>query len=85
MSEIGHEINNPNNYIRLNSQNLFALWTDMRAVLDSIADTRSDLEFQGIPYETARGMIEDLLNGVVEGSRRIEKLLVRSAGLRPRR
>jgi PAS domain S-box-containing protein len=76
MSEIGHEINNPNNYIRLNSQNLIALWKDMRAALDSIAKARTDLEFQGIPYETAAGMVEELLNGVVDGSRRIEKLLI---------
>ena len=76
MSEVGHEVNNPNNYIRLNSQNLFALWTDLRAVLDSVAEDRSDLKFQGIPYETARGLIGDLLKGVIEGSKRIERLLV---------
>jgi len=76
MSEIGHEINNPNNYIRLNSQNLIALWTDIKTALDSIADTRTDLNFQGIPYNTAAGMVEELLHGVVDGSRRIEKLLI---------
>jgi len=76
MSEVGHEVNNPNNYIRLNSQNLVALWTDMRGVLDSVAEERSDLKFQGIPYEMARGMVGDLLQGVIEGSKRIDRLLV---------
>jgi signal transduction histidine kinase len=75
MSAVGHEVNNPNNFIRLNSQNLMALWTDMRPALDSLAEQRPDLTLQGIPYETARGMIGSLLQGVIEGSRRIEKML----------
>lgn len=76
ISAIGHEINNPNNYIRLNAQNLAALWKDMRPVLDSIAKERPELKFQGIQYKAAADLIDDLLHGVIEGSRRIEKLLV---------
>ncbi|HVP18700.1 MAG TPA: ATP-binding protein, partial [Spirochaetia bacterium] len=73
---IGHEINNPNNFIRLNSQNLAGFWKDIRAALDSVVETKPGLKFRGIPYETARGMVDDLLNGTIEGSRRIERLLV---------
>ncbi|HTX72274.1 MAG TPA: PAS domain S-box protein, partial [Rectinemataceae bacterium] len=76
MSEVGHEVNNPNNYIRLNSQNLLELWTDVRSVLDAASETRPDLKLHGVPYDTARGMVGDLLQGVLEGSRRIERLLV---------
>lgn len=76
ISGIGHEINNPNNYIRLNAQNLAALWKDMRPVLDSLAEERSGLMLQGIQYAAAASMIDDLLQGVIEGSRRIERLLI---------
>jgi signal transduction histidine kinase len=73
---IGHEINNPNNFIRLNSQNLAGFWKDIRTALDTVVRTGPGLKFRGIPYETARGMVDDLLKGIVEGSRRIERLLV---------
>ncbi|HTZ50478.1 MAG TPA: response regulator [Spirochaetia bacterium] len=73
---IGHEINNPNNFIRLNSQNLAGFWKDIRTALDSVVEARPGLKFRGIPYETARGMVDDLLEGIIEGSRRIERLLV---------
>ncbi len=73
---IAHEINNPNNYIRLNSQNLKELWQDIRWILDQAAAAGGGLEIHGIPYEAARTMVEDLLSGIGEGSKRIEKLLV---------
>ena len=76
VSGIGHEINNPNNFIRLNSQNLAGFWKDIRAALDTAVRTRPGLKLRSIPYETARGMVDDLLEGIAEGSRRIERLLV---------
>ena len=75
VSGIAHEINNPNNFIRLNSQNLKELWGDVRQILDQ-AGEKEDLVLHGIPLETAKGMVEDLLGGIEEGSKRIEKLLV---------
>ena len=73
---IGHEINNPNNFIRLNSQNLSGFWKDIRTALDSAVVAKPGLKLRSIPYESARGMVDDLLKGIIEGSRRIERLLV---------
>jgi PAS domain S-box-containing protein len=73
---IAHEINNPNNFIRLNSQNLQEIWKDIRCILDEDAAREEGLAIHGIPYETVRGMVEDLMGGIGEGSKRIEKLLV---------
>ena len=73
---IAHEINNPNNYIRLNSQNLKELWPDIRRILDEAAAAEGGLDIHGIRYEAARAMVEDLLSGIGEGSKRIEKLVV---------
>jgi hypothetical protein len=76
VSGIAHEINNPNNFIRLNSQNLKEFWGDMRTILDAAAGADGPLSLHGIPWETARGMVDDLLQGIGEGSKRIEKLLL---------
>jgi PAS domain S-box-containing protein len=75
VSGIAHEINNPNNFIRLNSQNLREFWGDIRTIMDA-ADAGGPLSLHGIPWETARGMVDDLLGGIGEGSSRIEKLLL---------
>ncbi len=76
VSGIAHEINNPNNFIRLNSQSLMELWRDIRTILDQAAEKDGDLALHGIPLQTAQGMVEDLLGGIEEGSKRIEKLLL---------
>jgi PAS domain S-box-containing protein len=76
VSGVAHEINNPNNYIRLNAQNLREFWPDIRSLLDQAAGAEQGLSLRGIPYSMARGMVEDLLRGIEEGSKRIEKLVV---------
>jgi hypothetical protein len=76
VSGIAHEINNPNNFIRLNSQNLREFWGDIRTILDATTGPGGSLSLHGIPWETARGMVDDLLGGIGEGSNRIEKLLL---------
>src|SRR5208283_2805574 len=35
-----------------------------------------ELALHGIPYSAARGMVDELLGGIDEGSKRIEKLLL---------
>ena len=75
VSGIAHEINNPNNFIRLNVQNLKEFWLDLRSILHQAGTTDGSPSLHGVPIETARGMVEDLLSGIEEGSKRIEKLL----------
>jgi PAS domain S-box-containing protein len=76
VSGVAHEIKNPNNFIRLNSQNLKELWRDMRSILGQAAEKEGDLAIRGIPYDEVRDMVDDLLAGIEEGSKRIEKLVV---------
>ncbi|HTP12634.1 MAG TPA: ATP-binding protein, partial [Bacteroidota bacterium] len=76
VSGIAHEIHNPNNYIRLNSQTLKKFWGDIRSVLSDAAAKPGGLMLHSVPYDEARTMIEELLAGIEEGSARIEKLLL---------
>ena len=76
VSGIAHEINNPNNFIRLNAQNLKKIWPDVRSILGRSAEADPDLTLGGVSFMTAREMVGDLLAGIEAGSNRIEKLVV---------
>jgi PAS domain S-box-containing protein len=76
VSGIAHEINNPNNFILLNSQNLKEFWRDIRPVLEQRAGGEDGFDLHGLPFETARGMVEDLMTGIEEGSKRIARLVL---------
>ena len=79
VSGIAHEINNPNNYIRLNVQNLQALWPDISATLVAASADR-ELKLGGLAARDALPLVEGALRGVEEGSRRIEKLVAALRG-----
>jgi signal transduction histidine kinase len=76
VSGIAHEINNPNNFILLNSQNLKELWQDIRPVLEQKAGEADSFDLHGLPFPTARAMVEDLMTGIEEGSKRIARLVL---------
>ena len=69
-----HELNNPNSFIRLNSKNLAAFWRDAAAILDKVASSSTGLSLKGIPYERARELIGKMIDGIISGSDRIERI-----------
>jgi signal transduction histidine kinase len=73
---IAHEINNPNNFIRLSVENLSEFWNDIQKLLEQEKSDESDLVLKGIPYDTAKEMIDSLIESILQGSQRIEKLIV---------
>jgi PAS domain S-box-containing protein len=75
VSGIAHEINNPNNFIRLNTWNIRQLWGDIRPILHEAGVQHEGLSFHNISCDAAIPMIESLLAGIEEGSQRIDKLL----------
>jgi PAS domain S-box-containing protein len=75
VSGIAHEINNPNNFIRLNTWNIRELWRDIRPILHQAAMEQEGLSLRNIPCDAAITMVEDLIAGIEEGSKRIDKLL----------
>jgi signal transduction histidine kinase len=74
-SGIAHEINNPNNYLLANAQFLEGAWPDIRHTLQDHADRNPDLTIGGLPVQEAFRDIPQLLQSLIEGSRRIKSIV----------
>ena len=75
VSGIAHEINNPNAFIRLNTGNMRQLWGGMRSIILEAGAQDEGLSLHNIPYAEAIPMVEEMLDGIEEGSKRIDRLL----------
>jgi PAS domain S-box-containing protein len=75
VSGVAHEINNPNNYIRLNSENLSDVWDELRPVLDEHAAGQEGFSIRGIPYDELCHQVNRLISGIGEGAERIAAIV----------
>ena len=75
VSGVAHEINNPNNFILLNSDNLSDVWSDLIPFLDKYAEDQGDFMIAGLMYSEIRDEVSMMINGVKEGSQRIKKIV----------
>jgi polar amino acid transport system substrate-binding protein len=74
-SGIAHEINNPNTYILSSAQTLADAWTESKIVLDEYYEENGDFSLGGIPYSTMREMLPSLNSRILDGSRRIGRII----------
>lgn len=75
VSGVAHEVNNPNNYIMLNSQLLSRMWKGAIPILEAYYREHGDFLLGGLRYEQARGRISGLFDSVLEGSERIKRIV----------
>lgn len=75
VSGVAHEINNPNNFILLNSNNLLDIWKDLRNYLDIKLENEGDFFLAGLPYSEISNDISPLILGISEGAQRIKKIV----------
>lgn len=75
VSGVAHEINNPNNFIMANAQLLSASWEDVRKVLREYHREHGDFLLGGIPFSELDDLSPQLLNEIVDGSRRINQIV----------
>ena len=75
ISGVAHEINNPNNYIRLGAENLSEFWQDISLFLKIMDKEHGPLSFRGVSLSTADEMIDSMIHDLYDGSVRIEKLI----------
>lgn len=75
VSGVAHEINNPNNYIVLNSQSLQGMWCDVAPVLDAFAKENPDYAVSGLAYRDLGKEIPGMLKGIADGALRIKHIV----------
>jgi len=75
VSGIGHEINNPNNFVMLNVPVLKGAWESAVPVLDEYHREHPDFRVRGIPFADARRMIPELLEDILAGAGRIKRIV----------
>ncbi|GEM_PF-1154702 len=74
-SGIAHEINNPNTYIMSSAQTLSQAWREAVMVLDEYHEENGEFAIGGLPYSTLREMLPALNARVLDGSRRIGRII----------
>jgi PAS domain S-box-containing protein len=75
VSSVGHEINNPNNFIMLNAPLLKEAWQHVLPILDEYYEKDRDFTIGTVRYPEMRDRIPRLLSGISEGSKRISEIV----------
>jgi signal transduction histidine kinase len=75
VSGVAHEINNPTNFITLNTPVLKEAWQGTRPVLDEYYQAHGDFEVGRFYYSELREWMEQLFDGVTEGAERITRII----------
>ncbi|MGA2227149.1 MAG: ATP-binding protein, partial [Syntrophobacteraceae bacterium] len=72
---IAHEIHNPNNFILLNAPVLKMAWESTFRRLDEYAEENGDFLIGKLPYSRAKTYIPALVDGIIEGAKRIKTIV----------
>lgn len=75
VSGVAHEINNPNNFIKLNSPILREAWNGVLPILDEYYRENGDFALAGMDYSVMRDKVPLLLSGIEAGSNSIKKIV----------
>jgi PAS domain S-box-containing protein len=75
VSSMAHEINNPNNFIMLNTPLLSEAWKSAMPILDEYYARNGDFVIGGMKYTEIRENVPALFSGIWDGSRRIKQIV----------
>ena len=75
VSSVGHEINNPNSFIMLNTPMIQEAWQDALPILEEHSARHGDFHLAGIPFSDMSRHLPGLLKGIIEGSQRIKNIV----------
>ncbi|MGR3220732.1 MAG: PAS domain S-box protein, partial [Candidatus Anammoxibacter sp.] len=72
---VAHEINNPNNFIMLNTPILQDAWDDIMPILERYYEENDDFNIGGFKFTEMRNYIPKLFSGIHEGANRIKRIV----------
>ena len=75
VSGVAHEINNPNNFIMLNSPILKEAWEDALPLLEKYYEENGDFLIGGMNFTEMRQNIPMLFSGISDGAKRIKQIV----------
>lgn len=75
VSGVAHEINNPNNFIMLNSRLLEKVWDDINPILEKYFNDNGDFVISGMMFSEAKDKILRSIKDIGTGSKRIQNIV----------
>jgi len=75
VSGVAHEINNPNNFIMLNIPVIEQVLTEAHPLFEKRYSEEGDFQIGKMRYSILREKIPNLLKGILDGSRRIKRIV----------
>ena len=75
VSGVAHEINNPNNFIMLNSPILQEAWENAMPILEKYYAENGDFIVGGMKFTEMRQNIPSLFSGISDGAKRIKQIV----------
>jgi PAS domain S-box-containing protein len=75
VSGVAHEINNPNNFIMLNTPMLRKIWENLIPALDKYYEENGDFTVTNIKYSLLKEKFPRMCQNILEGSQRIKRIV----------